>query len=108
MTKLKKNETPNIEKGNSKFKAICSVLIIAVIILAVSRVVLGNVLATSTERLVAANKQIDLLEEENTRVENQISSLTSISKIETEAKKIGLVKADNVEILHPSEPIASR
>lgn len=108
MTSIKKKEKQNSEKGSSKFKVICSTLIFALVVLAVSRVVLGNVLATSTERLVAANKQIEELEEENMKIENQISSLSAISRLESEAKKIGLVKANNVEVLNPSEPIASR
>ena len=104
---MNKNETKK-KKPKSVYKLIFSFLIVSVISLFFARVVLSNILATSGQRLAAANQKIEQLKEENRRLENDISSLNSLEKIDTFAKDLGFIKTTQTQILVPQVPIASR
>jgi cell division protein FtsL len=103
-----------VKKGEDKkenrsiFKSVITVLVLFIAGLIFTRVVLSNILATSGQRLSAANQKVTLLEEENQQLENRISRLNSLSRAEKFANKKGLVKTTNVQLLPSSGPIANR
>lgn len=101
-----KNTKP--KKPNSFFRSIVTVLIISILSISLARVVLANILATSGQQLAAANQKVEILNEENQKIENKISKLESLSRVERLAKKKGFVKTKNVEILSPNVPIANK
>jgi len=97
------------ERQNKFIYRTALVVLIAVFLgLSIARVVLANILATSGERLAAANQKIEILGEQNQKLENQVSALGSLARIEESAQKAGFIKAENVQVLVPSSPIASR
>ena len=73
-----------------------------------SRVVFSNILATSGQRLSAANLKAKILQEENQKLENGLSQLNSLRRVEKLAQKKGLVKTENVSVLVSPGPIAKR
>ena len=85
-----------------------SLLILISASLLFSRVVFSNILATSGQRLSAASLKAKVLQEENQKLENKISELNSLSRLEKLAAKKGLVKTENVSVLVPPGPIAKR
>ena len=97
-----------VEQKNKFFNKIIILLIVVFVSLSLTRVVLSNILATSGQRLAAANQKIKILREQNQKLENQISKTNSLSQIEKVASDNGMVKAKNVEVLVPSLPIANR
>lgn len=101
-----KNTKP--KKPKSFFRSIVTVLIISILSISLARVVLANILATSGQQLAAANQKVEILNEENQKIENKISKLESLSRVERLAKKKGFVKTKNVEILAPNVPIANK
>ena len=96
------------KKPKSFFRNIVTFLIISILSVSLVRVVLANILATSGQQLAAANQKIEILNEENQKVENEISKLESLSRVERLAKKKGFVKTKNVQVLTPSGPIANK
>ncbi len=96
------------KKPKSFFRSIVTVLIISILSISLARVVLANILATSGQQLAAANQKVEILNEENQKIENEISKLESLSRVERLAKKKGFVKTKNVEILSPNVPIANK
>lgn len=101
-----KNTKP--KKPKSFFRNIVTVIIISILSISLARVVLANILATSGQQLAAANQKVEILDEENQKIENKISKLESLSRVERLAKKKGFVKTKNVEILSPNVPIANK
>ena len=67
-----------------------------------------NLLATSGVRLTATTQKIEKLEEEKAKLENQISKLGSITRLQKIAKKTGFVEPEKVEILTAPEPLAQK
>ncbi|MEX0616525.1 MAG: hypothetical protein WD231_01770 [Candidatus Woykebacteria bacterium] len=68
-----------------------------------------NLLATSGVRITATSQKIEKLEKEKADLENKISDLGSIYKLQKEAKKIGLKGSDRVEVLTvPNKPLAQK
>ena len=102
--------TKNVREKQNKsvYKTVLTFLLFVVLAFLITRVVLSNVLATSGQRLAAANQKIKILQEENQRLENEASLLDSLVRIEKTAAETGFVKSANVEVLIPSKPIASR
>jgi len=102
-------QTKESKQNKSKTpKSIFALVLIVFAGMLFARVILFNLLATSGQRLAAANQQIETLKEENQKIENAINNRTSMKKIEGFAKKRGFVKVNNVEVLTPSTPIANR
>jgi len=102
------NEGSRKGKIYFRYKGLLTSLIVVVLILSISRIVLANILAVSGEHISAANQKVGIIEEENQKLENEISKVRSLAKVEEAAKNNGFVKTENVEILPESEPIASR
>ena len=95
--------------GNkSILKNTISLLILISAGLLFSRVVFSNILATSGQRLSAANLKAKILQEENQKLENGLSQLNSLRRVEKLAQKKGLVKTENVSVLVSPGPIAKR
>lgn len=99
----------NEQKNNySIYKTLLITILVTFGALLLTRVIFSNILAVSGQRLTAASQEIEVLREENQEIENEISRLGSLSRIEKMANKAGLIKAENIEILIPSKPIANR
>jgi len=97
------------QKNNSSiYKTLLIMILVTFGALLLTRVIFSNILAVSGQRLTATSQVIEVLKEENQKIENEISKLGSLSRIEKMANKAGLVKAENIEILTPSKPIANR
>ena len=97
------------QKNNSSiYKTLLIMILVTFGALLLTRVTFSNILAVSGQRLTAASQEVEVLKEENQKLENEISKLGSLSRIEKMANKAGLVKAENIEILTPSKPIANR
>lgn len=96
------------QQNKSFYKAALTVLLTSLFVLSIARLVLANILATSGQRLAAANQKSEILLEKNQKLENEVSFLSSLDRIEELAKKMGMVRAENVQVLTPSLPIASR
>ena len=96
------------QQDKSFYKAVLTVLLVSLIALSLTRVVLANILATSGQRLAAANQKSEIFLEQNQKLENEVSSLSSLDRVESLAQKLGMVKAENVQVLTPSLPIANR
>ena len=101
-----KNTKP--KKPKSFFRSIVTVLLISILSITLARVVVANILATSGQQLAAANQKVEILNEENQKIENEISNLESLSRVEILAKKKGFVKTKNVQVLTPSGPLANK
>ncbi len=104
-TRKLKNST---KKTKSFYGKLLTISLLFVGALLLGRVVLSNVLATSGQRLAAANQKISTLREENSLLQNDFSATISLEKLDEFAKGAGLVKATNVVVLTPATPIASR
>ena len=102
------NKRANKTGNKLLFNHTISFLILILASLLFSRVVLSNILATSGQRLSAANLKAKALQEENQKLENKISELNSLSRVEKLAQKKGLVKTENVSVLVAPGPIAKR
>lgn len=69
---------------------------------------LTNLLATSGVRLTATTQKIEDLELKNSKLQNEISSLGSISRVSKEAEKLGFKPVEEVKILTSTEPLAQK
>lgn len=69
---------------------------------------LTNLLATSGVRLTATAQRIEDLEAKNSKLQNEISSLGSVSRISEEAKKLGFEPVEEVKVLTSTEPLAQK
>ncbi|OGY21660.1 MAG: hypothetical protein A2126_01905 [Candidatus Woykebacteria bacterium GWB1_45_5] len=96
------------QENRSFYKVAFTVLIVIFLTLSLTRVVLANLLATSGQRLAAANQKIEILEEQNQTLENEASLISSLARIEELAQKSGFEKAENVQVLVPNLPLANR
>ncbi|OGY26262.1 MAG: hypothetical protein A2Z11_00455 [Candidatus Woykebacteria bacterium RBG_16_43_9] len=96
------------DKPKSFYKSLVTFLIIAVLSVSFARVIFANILATSGQQLAAANQKVSILNEENQDLENRISTLKSLTRVEKTATKKGFVKTKNVEVLSPAGPIANK
>lgn len=95
-------------KSKSFYRSLVTFLVVVLLGIALVRVVMANVLATSGGQIAAANQKIKILGEENQKVQNEISKLESLRRVEKIAEKKGLIKSKNVEILEPQVPIANK
>lgn len=103
-------ESKRVDKKKIKsiLKGTITLLIIISAALLFTRVVVSNILATSGQRLAAANLKTKVLQEENQKLENVISQLNSLKRVEKLAQEKGFVKVKNVNILVTLGPIAKR
>ena len=72
------------------------------------RLYLTNLLATSGVRLTATTQRIEELEVKNSKLQNEISSFGSVSRISKEAKKLGFEPVGEVKILTSTEPLVQK
>lgn len=106
---IKRSETNGRQQNKGSFyRRVLAILIVLTVSLSLARVVSSNLLAVSGQRLSAANQKIEELVEENEKIENEISTLKSLARVEEEAKKRGFVKTSNVQTLSSSGPVANR
>ncbi len=89
------------------FRLIGLLLILFVGLLGV-KLYFTNLLATSGVRLTATTRKIEDLELKKAKLENEISLLGSISRLQKEAKKIGFEPSEKVEVLTQPEPLAQK
>jgi len=69
---------------------------------------LTNLLTTSGVRLTATSQKVEVLEVKNSKLQNEISSLGSVSRISKEAKKLGFEPVEEVKVLTSTEPLAQK
>ncbi len=58
--------------------------------------------------MTASTQKVQKLEKEKEDLENKISELGSVSKIENKAARLGFVLPDSVEVLSSPTPVAER
>lgn len=69
---------------------------------------LTNLLATSGVRLTATTQKIERLEKEKIKLENKVSRLGAVSRLQREAKKMGFEATKKVEVLTALKPLAQK
>ena len=108
---ISKNELSDKKKKIAAFlpyfRFIWFLLIILVVLVGV-KLYFTNLLATSGVRLTVTTQKVAKLEEEKAKLENQISKLGSITRLQKTAKKMGFVEPERVEILTAPEPLAQK
>ncbi len=83
-------------------------LLLVLIILVGVKLYFTNLIATSGVRLTATTQKIEKLEKEKGRLENEIGRLGAVSRLQKEAKKMGFVIPEKVEVLTTPEPLAQK
>lgn len=89
------------------FRFIWLLLLIMVSMVGV-RLYFTNLLATSGVRLTATAQKIENLEKEKNKLENEISELGAVSRLQKEAKKLGFEATKKVEVLTTPKPLAQK
>jgi cell division protein FtsL len=83
-------------------------LLVVIISLVGVKLYLTNLLATSGVRLTATSQKIERLEDEKVRLENEISRLGAVSRLQKEAKKLGFLPTKKIELLTKPKPLAQK
>lgn len=98
------------EKTNKKLKflslSLTKTFVLTALILAIGQIILSNRLATSGGELQKINKQIEMIEAENKRLQNEIAQKISLSEISVKAKKRGFVREPKVINLSGDSQVA--
>lgn len=77
-----------------------------VVVLALFNLVGSNLLATRGHELESLTKETLLLQKENTNLQNQVASYSSLSRIEAAALALGFQKISSPIALTAPEPVA--
>ena len=83
-----------------------AIIIVTILSLSLIQLVISHRLATSGEKVRLLEAEISLLERENNRLSAEINQIASLSRIASEAEKMGLTKATQVLRLTPEIPVA--
>lgn len=94
-----------MKKTNKKPKLI-SLIIGLVLVLAGTQLVISHWLATTGGKLRQWEEKTEMLEQQNRVLTEEINQMGSLSRIASEAQRLGLVKADKVLYLAPQIPVA--
>ncbi|OGY25085.1 MAG: hypothetical protein A2Y57_03720 [Candidatus Woykebacteria bacterium RBG_13_40_7b] len=92
----------NKEKFRRRAKFIGIFLFMIYLALMLTQIVLSHQLSSEGENLKQITEELDLLKEENLSLENQISTYSSLSRIEQKSKELNLFKIKNFEVLPPA------
>ncbi len=95
-----KRETGN-QKNFASYRLIVAVIVGGLIILGVLQLIFSNQLATQGEEIAKIESQLAVVNRENEILDNQISSLSSLSVISSQASRLGLAAANSVTFLRP-------
>lgn len=91
-----------------KYKFILKSLIVITLFLALSRVVVSNVISTSGVELGKINEEISTLRIQNESLKQELFSKTSLENIASEAAKLGFTDKKENFVLTSPLPIAAR
>lgn len=91
-----------------KYQLVTKLLFIAVLFLAVARVVVSNTLSTSGVALGKINDEISFYQTENAKLSEKFYRLASLSNIATEAARLGFKEKKGNFVLTSPLPIAQR
>ncbi len=83
-------------------------LVIVLISLVGVKLYLTNLLATSGVRLTATTQKIERLEDEKAKLENEMSRLGAVSRLQKEAKKLGFLPTEKIKLLTKPAPLAQK
>lgn len=89
------------------FRLISFLFVIFIVFLGI-KLYFTNLLATSGVQLTATAQRIEKLEKENVKLENEISRLGSVSRLQSEAKKQGFKLQEKVQVLVTPRPVAQK
>ncbi|MCH8821238.1 hypothetical protein IID23_01820 [Patescibacteria group bacterium] len=89
------------------FKFICLLVILLIGLFGV-KLYFTNLLATSGVQLTATTVKIEKHEADIAKLENEISKLGSMKRIQKEAKKLGFGDTEKVQILKSQDPVAQK
>lgn len=81
-------------------------IFVLVVFLAVVKLLLANMLSTTSLKIAQAEKQVLAIERENNLLGEEIAKLSSLSRISPEAVKLGFGKPSLVVSLTPEVPVA--
>lgn len=90
------------------YKLILKFLIIATLFLAVGRVVVSNIISTSGVELGRINEEVVTIRTQNTSLEQELFSKSSLENLATEAAKLGFIDSNENFVLTNPLPIAAR
>lgn len=82
------------------------IIFMIVFLLSLIQLIISHNLATSGEKVRLLETEISLLEKENNKLSAEINQIASLSRIASEAEKMGLTKATQVLRLTPEIPVA--
>lgn len=83
-----------------------AIIVVTILSLSLIQLVISHNLATSGEEVRSLEAEISFLERENNKLSAEINKIASLSRIATEAEKMGLTKATHVLHLTPEIPVA--
>lgn len=83
-----------------------AIIIFIILSLSLIQLVISHRLATSGEQVRLLETEISSLEKENNKLSAEINQIASLSRIASEAEKMGLIKATIVLRLTPEIPVA--
>lgn len=86
-----------------KFKAVFSLIIAVNIGLVFLQLFFANNLATEGKTLKKVQVEAEKIKSENDKLKEQIVILSSLSKIEEEAVKLGMIKVSSLEFILSTE-----
>jgi len=95
-----------MKKKVRKKTGLIFILISLVLLLSLVQLVISHHLATAGERVRQLEKKASQIEQENRRLQKEISQMGSLAKISSEAEKLGLEKSIQVLHLTPQLPVA--
>jgi cell division protein FtsL len=99
-----KNKTKLL--GSSGTRKLVFVVVISVLLLALTQLAISHQLANSGEKIRRFEEETARLEEENRALIEQISKLSSLSKISLQAEKLGFLRTTRVLHLTPQVSVA--
>ncbi len=102
----KTKEVAERSRGFFLYSKVISILLILSFGLLLTRIYFSNQLAVSGGFVSVNSQRIEKLNKENYQLENKLSELSSLSYINSQAEKMGMVKISKVEILKTVSGVA--
>jgi len=79
-----------------------------VLTLSVGKIIMANVLATSGNQLGKLEAEIVQLKKENQKIKEELAVLSSLSRISSEAEKLGFEETEFIVFVKEEVPVALR
>jgi len=87
-------------------KTINYIMIVTIILLGLANLVFTNVMSTQGVVLGALFHQRQAIEQDSQVLSEQLTEITSLNRIQEEARRLGFVPVDNIVTIQVSLPIA--